>query len=472
MNLAEARGRVRALRRRERAARDGLLDDSVAEALARLRRAGRDDAALDAILERLRDHAGAHRASDRGPASDGADRAAPLRGAPRAARRPAAHPVRGPRGPPAAARGDHAPVADVRPARRGARAARRGAHGDGRVRRDAVHARAAAVPATDAALDAARLAGASEPGTRPPRVPAFLRFGSWIGGDRDGNPAVTAEMTERTLRIQADHVLHGYEAVAMRLMQTVSAATASSRVARPLAQPPGARRRGAARDRPAAPPPLPGRAVPPALRVHRRAAAPHARDADGRHGPPVRALRGRRGARRGARRDPGRARRRRAGAGRLGRGRRAPLAARDVRVPPRLARGPPAQRRPSRGPRRRSRDGAAGADTSLEVAPGCPLAEVLATFRSIAALQERFGEEACRRFVVSFTPGAGDATDVLRLARHRRRATARRRAAAPRRRPAVRVVRRARPRPGPILDELLRDPGYRATSRPAATARR
>ena len=44
VNLAEARGRVRALRRRERAARDGILDDSVADAVAGLRRLGRTDA--------------------------------------------------------------------------------------------------------------------------------------------------------------------------------------------------------------------------------------------------------------------------------------------------------------------------------------------------------------------------------------------------------------------------------------------
>ena len=51
VNLAEARGRVRALRRRERAARDGVLDDSVADAVAGAAAswAGRD-AELDALI--------------------------------------------------------------------------------------------------------------------------------------------------------------------------------------------------------------------------------------------------------------------------------------------------------------------------------------------------------------------------------------------------------------------------------------
>ncbi|NMG44841.1 phosphoenolpyruvate carboxylase [Aromatoleum toluvorans] len=41
-------------------------------------------------------------------------------------------------------------------------------------------------------------------------LPAFLRVGSWIGGDRDGNPFVTAEVLERALTMQANAALGFY----------------------------------------------------------------------------------------------------------------------------------------------------------------------------------------------------------------------------------------------------------------------
>ncbi len=63
------------------------------------------------------------------------------------------------------------------------------------------------VPAVYRELDSALDAG--DGGTRPPTAPAFLRFGSWVGGDRDGNPQITAHTTRETLLIQSEHILRG-----------------------------------------------------------------------------------------------------------------------------------------------------------------------------------------------------------------------------------------------------------------------
>jgi phosphoenolpyruvate carboxylase len=58
--------------------------------------------------------------------------------------------------------------------------------------------------------------------TSPPRTPAYLVLGSWVGGDRDGNPFVTAEITREALEIQAEHVLRALENAASRIGRSLS----------------------------------------------------------------------------------------------------------------------------------------------------------------------------------------------------------------------------------------------------------
>lgn len=42
------------------------------------------------------------------------------------------------------------------------------------------------------------------------KVPAFLRFGSWIGGDRDGHPNVTHDVTAEAIRLHQETILKHY----------------------------------------------------------------------------------------------------------------------------------------------------------------------------------------------------------------------------------------------------------------------
>lgn len=51
---------------------------------------------------------------------------------------------------------------------------------------------------------------------------APLRFGSWIGGDRDGNPYVTPEVTWEALRLMQRQVLRKYEAAVNELGHRIS----------------------------------------------------------------------------------------------------------------------------------------------------------------------------------------------------------------------------------------------------------
>jgi phosphoenolpyruvate carboxylase len=69
----------------------------------------------------------------------------------------------------------------------------------------------AAVPQVFRRLDAGirRIYG-DHPDYHGIELPAFLHFGSWIGGDRDGNPFVTPEVTRLALRMSQQTILSEY----------------------------------------------------------------------------------------------------------------------------------------------------------------------------------------------------------------------------------------------------------------------
>ncbi|AZK46064.1 phosphoenolpyruvate carboxylase [Paenibacillus lentus] len=56
-------------------------------------------------------------------------------------------------------------------------------------------------------------------------VPTYLRFGSWIGGDRDGNPSVTADVTWQTLKMQRKLVVREYQRCLAELFKHLSFST-------------------------------------------------------------------------------------------------------------------------------------------------------------------------------------------------------------------------------------------------------
>ena len=59
---------------------------------------------------------------------------------------------------------------------------------------------------------------------------APIRFGTWVGGDRDGNPAVTADVTMRVLEVQHEHALRSLSSQVETLADELSTSSRYRRV--------------------------------------------------------------------------------------------------------------------------------------------------------------------------------------------------------------------------------------------------
>jgi phosphoenolpyruvate carboxylase len=242
----------------------------------------------------------------------------------------------------------------------------------------------------------------SDSGLVPPRIPAFLRWGSWIGGDRDGNPTVTATVTRQAMAMQAEH--------ALRAVQDATSSLAWALTADPDSTPPSLAVRAVVEAAAAAAPDRVEALVPRAkdaphrlalLVVAERLQATRDRDAD------------------------------------LAYSRSADLRADLVSVQrslaaagaPRLAYGDLQHliwqvdtfgfHLAELEVRQHSQ---VHAEAVAEVRAGGALSErteeVLATLRTMAGIQRRFGPDACRRYIVSFTRSEQDVAAVFELAEH------------------------------------------------------
>jgi phosphoenolpyruvate carboxylase len=69
----------------------------------------------------------------------------------------------------------------------------------------------------------------------PSALPRVVRFGSWIGGDRDGNPYVTPEVTRDALRLARETVLDHYVRTLEGLVERLSPSTFQTPVSPALA---------------------------------------------------------------------------------------------------------------------------------------------------------------------------------------------------------------------------------------------
>ena len=280
-------------------------------------------------------------------------------------------------------------------------------------------------PSVYRALDRALQGDAS--GSVAPQAPAFLRFGSWIGADRDGNPFVTAAITEQTAQIQAEHALRALETAAARIGRSLTIDAGLLDAERPAAGGPGVAELGAALAAAASAHPVivgeissrsPGepfraymlftaqRLQATRLAMNTAQAGNGASDAGLGYACAAEFIADLRLVQRSLAA---------AGATRQAYGELQHLIWQAETFGFHLAELEVRQHSAVHAAALRElRDAGPGADQQMSA----QTREVLDTLVAIAAIQERHGVEACRRYVVSFTTSAADVAAVYELARY------------------------------------------------------
>lgn len=239
-------------------------------------------------------------------------------------------------------------------------------------------------------------------GNRAPVVRPFVRLGTWVGGDRDGNPFVTASVTKKAAAIGAEHILLGLERTAKRIARVL---TLSADTTPPSASLQALLQRLSAGDEDGAADARKRAAGEPHKRVMllitRRITATRKRDADLAYRDPEHLLADLR-----VLQDSLVA----AGASRQAYGHLQQLVWQVETFGFHLAELEVRQH------------SAVHAKVLAECEAGDTLSaqaeEVLEVFRTIAQIQHRYGPRAAGRYIVSFTRSADDLAAVHRLARH------------------------------------------------------
>jgi len=252
--------------------------------------------------------------------------------------------------------------------------------------------------------------GGTDAAVRPPEARPFVRFGSWIGADRDGNPFVTAKVTRQAAAIASEHVLLGLEHAATRVGRTLTLDAVDTPPSPELLET-WQRQRALAEELTSEiatrSPNEPHRRV--LLVIAERIAATRTRDADLAYGNPDELLADLRTIQNSLVA---------AGDDRNAFGELQHLiwqvqtfgfhlAELEVRQHSKVHRQVLAAL---------ATDGSA--DDSDGAASAEVTDEVLDVFRTIAALQERYGIDTARRYIISFTQSVDDIANVHRLAEH------------------------------------------------------